>query len=343
MSAKRAVPAPEVRTETSPDQGDWGPTASGGHKRHPIRWFLATLLVLAMVWVGLPAVAAATAMGRVDVPALSDAPSSGPIHTLVVGSDSRDDMTEEQQRELGTGDVDGLRTDTIFILSTNGGRAAMLGLPRDLFVARCDGSEGRINGAYAIGGPDCLVRTVEQFVGFQLHHYVEVGFVGFVDLVGAVGGVEVCLESPIKDPFAAIDLPAGCQVLTGRDALGYVRVRKIDNDLKRIERQQGFVSALADKATSPAVLLNPIRSTATARAGGAALTVDAGTGPIDLLRLARGGRGLGTAVKATVPVTGATIGGAAVLLPTDAAPALFRSFADGSIFAQAPAPAATEG
>ncbi len=307
---------------------------------------LAGLVLLAVLLASImiPLLTAAATLDRVDVPALAGGP--GPVHTLVVGSDARDDMTPEQQAELGTGSTDGLRTDTLFVLSVDGGRAAILALPRDLWVTRCDGSNGRINGAYGIGGPDCLVETVQNLTGLGIDHYLEVDFLGFVDLVGAVGGVEVCLDKPIEDPFAAIDLPAGCQVLEGRDALGYVRVRKIDNDLERIKRQQGFVSALADRILQPSTLLNPFRATATARAAGNALTVDSGLGLGDLVRLARGGRGLasGRFVATTVPVTDTTINGASVLLQIDEpAQALYLSFIDGSIFDTiAPPPAEGE-
>jgi LCP family protein required for cell wall assembly len=130
-------------------------------------------------------------------------------------------------------------------MTIQGGRTALLAFPRDLLVTRCDGSTGRINVAEAIGGPSCLVQTVRELSGIDVQHYLRVTFGGFVDVVDAVGGVELCLEEPIDDRDAGIDLPAGCQVLEGPDALGYVRVRKIDDDLGRIQRQQRFLQALA--------------------------------------------------------------------------------------------------
>lgn len=324
-----------TRSATSPASEEaWGPEAKGGRSRRRRRRFGATLVVLGALLVGAvgaPVAAALGGMDRVDVPSLAGSP--GPTHVLVVGSDAREQMTAEQQAELGTGFTDGLRTDTIFILTVEGDRAAILSLPRDLWVTRCNGTEGRINSAHAIGGADCLVETVQNLTGIGLDHYLEVDFLGFVDIVGAVGGVEVCLDKAIKDPFAAIDLPAGCQRLEGRDALGYVRVRKIDNDLERIKRQQGFVSALAKEILQPSTMLNPIRATATAGAIGGALTVDGGLGPSGMFALARGGRGLasGQLVATTVPVRDASINGASVLLPLDEAAALFNQFIDGSI------------
>jgi hypothetical protein len=113
----------------------------------------------------------------------------------------------------------------------------------------------------------------------------------------------------------------------------YVRVRKIDNDLERIQRQQGFLRALTDEMLSVGTLADPVATLRTASEIGSALTADEGLGIIDLGRVAWGLRGLasGGAVTATVPATPATRGGAAVLLPdTAAAEELFAGFRDGS-------------
>lgn len=315
----------------------WGPTMSGGRRRRrPLRWLLWTVVVaVALAALGGVGVAlyASAQIERIDVDGL-DPSLSGPLNVLVIGNDSREGLTEEQQRELTTGSTDGQRTDTIFILSVSGSRVALLAFPRDLWVERCDGSAGRINAALALGGPECLVRTVASTSGIPIDDYVEVDFLGFRDIVDAVGGVEVCVERPIEDPFAGIDLDAGCQILDGRTALGYVRVRKIDSDLHRIERQQQFLAALARRLVQPGTVANPVRLVRTAGAVGRALTADAGLGPIDLARLAWGARGLsaGSAVTETVPTVPETRGGAAVLLPVeDEAEALFAAFRDGSI------------
>ncbi|MFT5223457.1 MAG: anionic cell wall polymer biosynthesis LytR-Cps2A-Psr (LCP) family protein, partial [Glaciecola sp.] len=190
-------------TATNPS-GEWGPQADGGKRRHRGRTAAAVVVAVLIASVAVPVIAGLTALGRADVGSLAGSPSAGPRHTLVVGSDSREDLTAEQMLELGTGSVEGQRTDTIFILSTEGARAAIMGLPRDLFVTRCDGSQGRINAAYGIGGADCLVKTVQDLTGIGIDNYVEVSFPGFIDVVGAVNGVEVCLDKPIKDAFANV-------------------------------------------------------------------------------------------------------------------------------------------
>ena len=123
-----------------------------------------------------------------------------------------------------------------------------------------------------------LVQTVEQATGMRLDHYAEIGFDGFAVLVDAVGGVTVCPTEPIADPLAGIDLPAGCQKLDGRNALGYVRTRATPRaDLDRMINQRQFMSALLHRAASPAVALNPLRWYPMAHAATDALTVDAAT------------------------------------------------------------------
>lgn len=297
------------------------------------------LILAAVVLLGLAALWwASTQIGRVEVTDLTS--TSGPIHILVAGSDTREGLSPEEQRELGTGDVGGDRTDTIFVMTIHRGEVALLAFPRDLWVPRCDGSVGRINSAVAVGGPGCLVRTVRDLSGIDINHFVEVTFSGFRRVVDAVGGVELCLEEPISDRDAHIDLPAGCQVLDGADALGYVRVRKIDNDLMRIQRQQRFVQALAQEVTSAGTLFNPIRLGAFIRDAGDAVRVDQTMGPITMVRLGLAGRGIasGSMATHTVPVDPhTTSGGAQVLLVRSAeAEPLFASFRNGSVLGSDP-------
>jgi LCP family protein required for cell wall assembly len=314
----------------------WGPAVERRARRR--RWpkvLAALLVVLLVVAVAYPWWLSQQ-VGRVDV---TDLASSGrPLHVLVAGSDTRDELTAEEQAELGTGSVPGERMDTIFIMSIHRGEVALLAFPRDLWVTRCDGSTGRINVATAIDGPGCLVRTVRDASGIDIHHYLEVTFGGFRSVVDSVGGVELCLDEPISDRDAHIDLPAGCQVLDGADALGYVRVRKIDNDLMRIQRQQEFVQALAREVASPATLVNPVRLTSMVRETGNAVRVDQTMGPISMARIGWGARGLGSGAMTahTVPVEPRTTSGGAYVLEMRVGEAeqLFAAFRDGSIFGE---------
>ena len=260
-------------------------------------------------------------------------------HVLVTGSDSRENLSDEQRNELNTGSAGGERTDTIFVLSVQGSKAAMLAFPRDLLVERCDGSLGRINAATTIGGQSCLVRTVSKLSDLPIRHTIQIDFLGFREVVDATNGVRVCLDSPIADRDAGIDLPAGCQRLRGSDALGFVRVRKIDDDFGRIQRQQQFLKALADEVAQPSIVLNPLRFYRVAGAMGGALRADEGFSSVDLMRLGLGARGIanGRIATETVPAVPANVGGAAVLQVNEAeAQDVFDRFRTGAIFDEVP-------
>lgn len=145
----------------------------------------------------------------------------------------------------------------------------------------------KLNSAFAIGGPQLLTRTVENVTGIRIDNYMEVGFAGFVGIVDAVGGVEICVKTPINDPKAGLKLKKGCQEMDGGTALGYVRTRKGGAlpDFERTKRQRQFLSAVVKKAASPGVLINPFTSIPLAMGATDAVRVDTSTGAFDLLSL----------------------------------------------------------
>ena len=243
---------------------------------------LAGILVLGwLVW------------ARIDkVDAIPDdhgsAVSEGRVY-LLVGSDSREDLSDDERNELGTGSVGGQRTDTIMLLYVpTSGRPALISIPRDSLVDIPGQDRQRINAAFAYGGPRLLVQTIEQNTGVAIDDYMQIGLGGFAGMVDALGGVDLCLDEAIQDDKAHIDLPAGCQTLAGPDALGYARARYFDprGDIGRVERQQEVLGAIADKTMSPGTLLNPFKLTRVGLAGGDALTVDDGSNPISVARFA---------------------------------------------------------
>ncbi|WP_185995715.1 LCP family protein [Nocardioides campestrisoli] len=249
-----------------------------------VRWVLLLWLVF-LVAVPFWAWSKVT---KVEADPGGDRPAEQPGTTyLLVGSDSRGDLTEEERERLGTGGDVGQRTDTIMLLHTGDGPNLLMSIPRDSIVPIPGHSTTKINAAYAWGGPELLVQTVEQNTGIRVDHYVEVGFGGFVDMVDAVGGVEICPENAMKDPQAKLDIPAGCQEADGPTALGYARSRKTSADLgdiKRAENQREVVSAVGDEALSPWTFVNPLRyyqlSTATARS----FAVSDGSSPLSIGR-----------------------------------------------------------
>jgi LCP family protein required for cell wall assembly len=256
------------------------------------------------------------------------APGRG-TNWLLVGSDSRQGLSPEQQRDLATGgDIGSSRTDTILLVHVpelgSNSPTTMVSIPRDSYVPIPGQGKDKINAAFAAGGATLLTQTVEQATGLRLDHYAEIGFSGFAALVDALGGITVCPTAPIDDPLAGVDLPAGCQELDGRAALGYVRSRATPRaDLDRMVNQREFMSALLQRAARPTLWLNPWRWYSVPRAVAGALTVDRGDHVWDLARLGWAMHGATTAM--TVPIGELTDSdaGSVVVWNHDAARALF--------------------
>lgn len=248
---------------------------------------------------------------------------------LLIGSDSREELTQEQQAELSTGgNLGSGRTDTLLLVHVPGlgsGRpASLVSIPRDSYLNIPGYGMDKVNAAYAAGGPGLVAQTVEEATGLHLDHYAEIGFAGFGVVVDALGGVQICPTEPINDPLAGIDLAAGCQTLDGREALGYVRSRATPRaDLDRMIHQREFVSAMLGRIAAPAVWLNPWRWYSVPHAAVAALTVDQGVHVWDLARLGWALRG--PTETLTVPIAEFTgnESGAVVVWDSAAAAALF--------------------
>ncbi len=234
---------------------------------------------------------------------------------LLVGSDSRAGLTAAQRKKLATGKAVGKRTDTMMLLHIpESGRPTLVSLPRDSYVPIEGHGSTKLNAAYAFGGPKLLTKTVERVTGIRIDHYMEIGFGGFVGIVDAVGGVNICVKQDIKDPKAGINLKKGCQDMDGGTALGYVRTRATGAipDFERTQRQRQFFSAVVQKAASPGTLINPFTSIPLALSAADSVAVDPGTGLFDLLSVGLAMREgpLATAVPiGSLP----TIGGQAVV------------------------------
>ncbi|MGB0972821.1 MAG: LCP family protein, partial [Mycobacterium sp.] len=228
------------------------------------------------------------------------------------------------------GDLGSSHTDTIMMVHIprigSGTPATLVSIPRDSYLPIPDYGSDKVNTAFTVGGPALLVQTVEQATGVRIDHYTELGFGGFARLVDAVGGVTMCPSEPISDPLAGIELPAGCQKLDGRTALGFVRSRATPRaDLDRMAHQREFMSALVHRAISPEVLLNPLRWYPMARAAANTVTVGEGDHIWDLVTLAWTLRGHITTV--TVPIGELTenTSGSVVVWDSEAAQRLFSA------------------
>ena len=174
---------------------------------------------------------------------------SNQLNILVLGVDKRED-------DVG-------RSDTIFLLSIDPKRQQIfqLSIPRDTRVLIPDHGWDKINHAYALGGKNLAVRTVERFLGVKIDHVVEIDFKGFYRIVDAIGGVDIKVDKRMyyEDPWDSdggliIDLRPGMQHMDGKTAITYVRYRDEEGDIGRITRQQQFLQAVMDKVSSPGII-----------------------------------------------------------------------------------------
>ena len=285
------VPRAAPRSTSRPASPPLAPPPRTRRRRPRIR--LGLLLWLLVAWlVFLVAVPlwAWQKVDKVDASPGGDRPDEQDGTTyLLVGSDSRADLTEDERQDLGTGRDVGQRTDTIMLLHTGSGPNLLMSIPRDSLVSIPGQGEGlKVNAAYAYGGAELLVQTLEQETGIRIDHYVEIGLAGFVKVVDAVGGIRICPTTAMEDPAANLDISQGCQEADGRVALGYARSRKTSNlgDIDRAKHQREVVSAVGDKAVSPWSVLNPVRYFRLNAAIPDFFAVSEGTNPLDMGRFA---------------------------------------------------------
>jgi len=221
-----------------------------------------------------------------------------PVNILVIGSDTRDLGTSQ----FGTvGQVSGARSDTTLILHLSGDRrsAVVVSIPRDSMTRAprdcknpnssvTDGPIRQWNANFSLGGPACLIRTVEGTTGIFIDHFMVVNFLGFKSMVDALGSVQVCVPTAVNDPLSGLRLPAGRSRVTGNEALSFVRARhNVGNDasdLGRIARQQAFLSSMVQEATSSNLLLRPDKLFRFLDAATKSLTTDPGMANLNALR-----------------------------------------------------------
>jgi len=267
---------------------------------------------------------------RIRIPGLTADDSAKPMNVLLVGSDSRARLSGKDAAQAGKGQVQGERSDTIMVLhiDPHQQKAAILSIPRDLYVPIAGTNRSdRVNVAYSLGGPKQLISTISSNLHIQINHYVEVDFVGFKDIVSAVGGVSLYLPAPTRDLYSGLAIPkAGCVSLNGGDALAWVRSRHYQyfesgrwrddprSDLGRIQRQQDFIRRMMKKAVSTG-LTNPIQLNRLIGIGVKDVSIDSSLSTTDIVRLAKRFRSLNpdSVEPLTLPTTPVKINGADVL------------------------------
>jgi LCP family protein required for cell wall assembly len=244
-------------------------------------------------------------------------PSNGPLFVLVIGSDARPGRSAVNAR-----------ADSIHIVGVNPGlgRVSILGIPRDSWVAIPGSGTNKINAALVLGGPELLVRTVEQASGIHIDAFVLTGFVGFERLVAAVGGIDVRIPYPIDDSAAGAHLRAGPEHLNRDEALAFARARHDvpAGDFSRSFNQGRLIIAAL------ATLRRQVASGRRAAllpwvlAGSRSLQTDLSLGQIFELLLAAPAFEPSRAANEVASGSGTTIGGLSVVVLGARARALFR-------------------
>ncbi len=249
---------------------------------------------------------------------------------LLVGSDSRAELEDTED----FGDFGGSRADVVMVLFKDSSDTALLSLPRDLLITNpCTGREVKLNatleGCSDMNGPTLLMLTVEEIIDHPIDHFALVDLEGFQHAVDALGGYEICVDNPVRDEKAGLELPAGCTNADGAQTLAWMRSRSTQeltsngwrtmagmSDLARNERQRSFMIDVMGRIgdiTSPAAM----SSAGQAVAPYVTVDSDLSFGEAVDLALTLRGRGLDNIVELSVPVYDVTTSaGAAALLPS---------------------------
>ncbi|MFP5371276.1 MAG: LCP family protein, partial [Actinomycetes bacterium] len=284
------------------------------------------------------------------------------MNLLLVGSDSRAEMTKEQLTELNAGTDSGHNTDTMILVHVpaDGSKASFVSFPRDSYVQIPGYGWDKLNAAYAYGyadapesaseeaklaaGAQLLVQTISRLTGLRIDHYAEVDLLGFFNLSSVVGGVDVTLCEPVDDRrWSGAVFPAGTQTISGAEALRFVRQRHglPRGDFDRIIRQQVFIAGVLRKMLSEDVLLDLGKQRELVGATAESLTVDQS---LNLMELAEQMQSVSpeSIDFQTVPYVGDDADDAGrYILRLEDTDKLHRFFADLSAEPEQPEPAAT--
>ncbi|MGW3657792.1 LCP family protein [Streptomyces sp. NPDC005151] len=308
----RAAP-PQLRSRKRDERPRWGMRVATG----------LSVLVLGAGGIGHAVVTnLETGIDRIDpFKDMKNRPRAGNgTNLLLVGTDGRDSISKDEKKKYRLGGAPCYCTDTLMLvhLSADKERASIVSLPRDSYAEipehrdRNTGAEHaahpvKLNAAYAEGGPNLTVRTVEDMTGIKIDHYLEVDFTSFMKTVDTLGGVQICTTRPMKDSYTGLDLAAGTHRLNGGQALQYVRSRHVDAaaDLGRMQRQQRFLASLIKQTTSSGVLLNPVKFRDIASTMLHSVRADEGFGTEQMLDLGQAMRGFTAASSefTSVPIS----------------------------------------
>lgn len=278
--AKRAITEDDDNEFTlfGDDDGDYTDDESPrrGGARKPLIVILSLVLILGLSGAAI----AGWYMSRVNN-ALNNLERAEQLPTVYPDQPQKPDNVEAMNFVLmGSDDRydgGGGRSDSLIVLhlAGDGETAYLVSFPRDLWVPIPDHGTAKINAAYAYGGPQLTVKTVEQLTGTKIDHTAEIDFAGFIGLTDTLGGVTV--NNKVASSWREYNFPKGEITLKdGKEALVYVRQRKElpNGDLDRAERQRAVIQALIAKAASPETLTNPGKFSSTVNDMSRYITVD---------------------------------------------------------------------
>jgi LCP family protein required for cell wall assembly len=268
-------------------------------------------------------------IGRVNA-GTAGTPSGGPLNILLAGVDLRSGLTPQQQQELHVGHDVSDNSDTMMLIHVSADRSqvTVISLPRDSWVQIPGQGMNKINAAFGLGGPQLMVKTVESSTGLTVNDFIQVNFLGFVKVIDALGGVNLCLPYSVNDSYSGLDLTAGVHHVDGLTALEYARDRHSFalSDLARIQDQQRLLASLLSEAISSGTLADPLKLSRFLQAAVAAVKVDQN---LNVTALADQLRGISSrnVTFMTVPLASTnyltSTGQSAVLWDATAAGALF--------------------
>jgi LCP family protein required for cell wall assembly len=230
-------------------------------------------------------------IGRVNA-GTAGTPSGGPLNLLLAGVDVRSGLTRHQQLALHVGKVVSFNSDTLMLIHVSGDRSqvTVVSIPRDSWVNIPGHGMSKINAAYGLGGPPLVVKTVEQDTGVTINDFIQVNFLGFVKVIDALGGVNICLPFAVDDSYSGLHLSAGPHHVDGITALEFARDRHsfAASDLARISDQQQLLASLLNEAISSGTLTNPVKLSSFLRAALSVIKVDQGLNVSSLADQLRG-------------------------------------------------------
>ncbi len=306
MSERRALSSSRPRTLAR-----HGRQHRGGVARAIVGFVASVLAVVLVAGVSVAAVAVAqlatpVAANTVHLAHLNGAkapPSidaiKGGVNMLIVGTDTRTGQAGFQDRsDLAGSSGAGNNDVTILVhIAEDHQSALVVSFPRDLMIPipACPNPKGGNYGASSIamlnsslsrGGLACPVLTIEKLTGIEIPYAASISFNGVAEMADAVGGVTVCVASPINDPYVGLTLGAGENTISGSEALAFLRSRHgvgDGSDLGRISNQQVYLSALARTVKSNGVLTNPLKLYGLAKVATSSMQLSDSLGHVDTM------------------------------------------------------------